>query len=191
MIDCPLQDSRGNCRTFTDFIMGALIRNGIHHRYDIEAALQYILEKMLMDKTDKGEPRASLFGGFQERPGYMGGNPLLARFLQYLQWAINNIRKGKIPRLSSIEPRPAGTVSIGQGRQRMGDLRAGVSPEEIATPYSGERDFEEMIQDIEGLLRRKEGAYGFPLVNLFRAMLRGMSADQQRRTFDDRRVRPA
>jgi hypothetical protein len=36
MLDCPVRDSRGQCRSFTDYIVSALIKNGIHHRYDME-----------------------------------------------------------------------------------------------------------------------------------------------------------
>ena len=44
MLDCPIRTSRG-CRTFTDYILGALIKNGIHERFDIEAALGYVSRK--------------------------------------------------------------------------------------------------------------------------------------------------
>jgi hypothetical protein len=168
MLDCPIRDARGNCRSFMDFIVGALIRNGIHHRFDMEAALGYIMEKLLMDKTEKGEPRASLFGGFQERPGYEGGNPVLARFLKFLEWAINNIRKGKIVRLANVEQRPTGTVSIGLGRKKDADPAGGVSPGDIAARPSPDPGLGEMVADIETLLQKKEPAYGFPLVSLFR-----------------------
>lgn len=189
MVDCPLRDRQGNCRSFTDFIMGALARNGIHHRYDMEAALGYIAEKMLMDRTDKGEPRASLFAGFEERPGYDGGNPLLARFLRFLEWAVANIRKGKIVRLRNTESRPQGTVSIGQGRHRPGDAYGGISPDEIEARPSTEGDLGEMVQDIEGLLRRRETEAGFPLVSLFKAIMSGQRTEQQRAKFEDRATR--
>jgi len=110
MLDCPIRDSRGRCRSFTDYIVSALLRNGIHYRYDIEACLSYIFQKMMMDKSETGQPRVTVFGGFEERPGYVDGNPLQVQFMKYLQFAVNNIRKGKIPRLSSTEPRPQGTV---------------------------------------------------------------------------------
>jgi hypothetical protein len=80
MLHCPIRDARGNCRSFTDHILSSLIKNGVHARFDLEAALAYVVEKMLMERREKGEPRLTLFGGFQERPGYLGGNPLQARF---------------------------------------------------------------------------------------------------------------
>src|SRR6478735_3464810 len=47
MLDCPIRDNSGQCRSFTDYILSALINNGIHTRYDIEASFQYVAEKML------------------------------------------------------------------------------------------------------------------------------------------------
>lgn len=54
MVNCPIRDSRGHCRSFTEYIMSALLKNGVHHRFDIEAALHYVVEKMLMDKAETG-----------------------------------------------------------------------------------------------------------------------------------------
>jgi hypothetical protein len=102
MLDCPIRDSRGNCRGFAEYVVAALVRNGIHRRFDLEAALNYIIEKMLLDRSDTGQPRSSLFGGFEERP-YTAGNPLQARFFRFLELAIGNIRKGKIVRLSPAQ----------------------------------------------------------------------------------------
>src|SRR5262249_27252456 len=129
MLDCPLRDRRGNCHTFSQFIYAALLRNGIHHKYDVEAALQYVIEKMLLDRSDSGQAKANLFGGFRERPDYQAGNPLLARFLAFLEGAVRNIRKGRIPRL--LSNRQHGMVSIGQGRSRTGETPDGISPDEL------------------------------------------------------------
>src|SRR5258707_1222004 len=49
-LNCPIRDSRGTCRSFTDYAVAALVKNGLHQRYDLEAALAYVFEKMLMDK---------------------------------------------------------------------------------------------------------------------------------------------
>ena len=189
MLDCPVKDARGNCRSFTDYIVGTLIKNGVHARYDLEAALAYVVEKMLMDRGEHGEPRITVFGGFEERPDYIGGNPLQARFLKYLQFAVNNIRKGKIPRLADVEHRPQGTVSIGQGRSRGGDLAGGVSPDQIVARRSHDADLAELADDLMGLLRRKEAAYPLPLVALFQAIMSGQTTDQQRARFGDRASR--
>ena len=185
MLDCPVKDARGNCRSFTNYIVGTLIKNGVHARYDLEAALAYVVEKMLMDKGEHGEPHITVFGGFEERPDYVEGNPLQARFLKYLQFAVNNIRKGKIPRLADVEHRPQGTVSIAQGRSRGGDPAGGVSPEIVAR-RSHDADLAELADDLMGLLRRKEIAYPLPLVALFQAIMSGQTTDQQRARFGDR-----
>src|SRR5581483_9539336 len=104
---CPVRTNRG-CRTFTDYIYGSLIKNGIHNLYDIESSFQYVIQKMLLDRSETtGQPKASLFAGFASRPGETANfNPLQARFMSFLQGAIRNIRKGKIPRLLDIEKRP-------------------------------------------------------------------------------------
>jgi hypothetical protein len=187
MIDCPIRDGRGGCRGFSEYILSALVKNGIHNRYDIEAALSYVVEKMLMPVSDTGGTRKSLFTGFVERPS-TGFNPLQARFFKFLQFAVNNIRKGKIPRLSTTERRPQGSVSIGVGR---GDDTGTLSPDEIAAPASDEADFGEIVSDITGLLRRKETVSGLPLVALFRAIIAGKNSDEQRAQFGDRITRAA
>jgi hypothetical protein len=129
MLDCPVRDSRGGCQSFTNHIVGALIRNGIHRTSDIEAALGYVVEKMLMPVTDNGEPRNTVFGGFEERPDQSADfNPLQARFLQFLQFAVNNLRKNKILRVANVERRPQGTVSIGRGRSKDDDTAGEISP---------------------------------------------------------------
>jgi len=189
MLHCPIVDSRGQCRTFTDYILSALIKNGVHHRCDLESALSYIVEKMLMATSDSGQPRDTVFGGFQELPDYASGNPLLARFLKYLKFAVNNVAKGKIPRLASVEQRPQGTISIGQGRQKAGDPYAGISPDEIPARRSTEKDLDEMVWDIKMLLRQKERTLGLPLEELFISMMQGMRSEEQRITFGDRTAR--
>src|SRR5689334_15110768 len=67
MLDCPVVDSRGHCHRFADYVLSALVRQGLHTRYDLEAALGYVMEKMLLPQKDTGEPRATVFGGFTER----------------------------------------------------------------------------------------------------------------------------
>ena len=63
---CPIRDSRGNCQGFASYIAGALIRSGIGDQYDLPACLNYVIEKMLLTKSDTGEPKESLFRGFQD-----------------------------------------------------------------------------------------------------------------------------
>lgn len=89
MLDCPIVDRRGRCRSFSDYILSPLLKNGINERYDVEAALAYVIEKMLLDRTNTGEPRITVFGGFEERPDYVSGNPLQARFMKFLQFAVH------------------------------------------------------------------------------------------------------
>ena len=97
MLDCPVRDARGHCRSFTDLIIGTLLRNGLHRRYDLEACVSYVVEKMLMDTTERGEPRSGLFAGFEERPDYVGGNPLTARFLKFLEYAVATSARAASP----------------------------------------------------------------------------------------------
>jgi hypothetical protein len=109
--------------------------------------------------------------------------------MQWVKFAVNNIRKGKIRRLSNVEERPGGTFSIAQGRTSEGDPAAGISPEKLPGRPSTDESLAEMIADIETLLRFKERAYPVRLVDLFRSMLAGTTAGQQRATFGDRLAR--
>lgn len=86
MLDCPIVDSKGRCRDFSEYVLAALAHEGIHDRFDIDAALAYVMEQMLMDRSPQtGNPRSTVFGGFEERPGQIGDNPLQARFAAYLE----------------------------------------------------------------------------------------------------------
>ena len=186
MLDCPVRDSSGRCRDFSEYILAALVRNGIHHKYDIEAAMNYILEKMLMDRSvATGNERPTLFGSFNfDRDFDPHSNPLQARFLTFLANAVRNIRAGRIPRLSKTGQSPSGTLSIGQGRQRE-DMAGVVSPDEIAARSSSHDELELLVKDIRGVLQRKEGAYGLPLVSFFNDMMGGMRNAEQRKKYGE------
>ena len=191
MRDCPIGDGKGRCRGFADYILGALIKNGLHRTYDLEASLQYVAEKMLLVRSpETGARRATVFDDFDEtRPYAAGDNPLQARFLSWVRLAVNNIGKGAIRRLANVEPRPQGTVSIVPGRARKGERLGGVAADDIPARPSDDRSFEEMLADIEALLRRKEVAAGLPLAAMLRAMLAGQGVKQRRRAFGDRAAR--
>lgn len=161
-LDCPVKTARG-CRSFTDYILGALLKNRIHNTYDMESVLAYVFQKMMMPTTDTGEPRNTVFSGFDEaRPYSPGDNPLQGRFMKFLQYAIRNVKKGKIPRLSQVERRPQGTVSIAQGRSRVGDPMLGISAEAIPARPSSDAQFQEMVESIRTMLARQESSTGLP-----------------------------
>src|SRR5262245_3913939 len=107
MLDCPVRDRRGGCRGFGDYIVGALVHSGIADTYDIEAVLHYVAEKLLMNRSvESGERRTTVFDDFDEtRPFGPDENPLQARFISFLRWAISNVRSGKVQRLSNVERR--------------------------------------------------------------------------------------
>lgn len=186
MLDCPITDSSGRCRDFSEYILATLLKNGIHHRYDVESALGYVMEKMLMDRSlTSGKERATLFGGFDTNRDFIHGtNPLLARFIEYLKNAVANIRAGRIPRLSKTGHRAPGTISIGVGRQP-DDLTGVVSPDQIAARSSGHDELQALLKDICTLLQRKEAAYGLPLVTFFGDMMNGMRNAEQRRKYGE------
>jgi hypothetical protein len=187
MLRCPVRDGRGRCRSFSDYIVAALIHHGVHRRYDLEACLSYVIGQMLMPRDDAGQDRSTVFGGFVEKPGETPAyNPLQVRFMRSLEWAVNAIASGRIPRLAIAERRPSGTVSIGRGRD--GDDQA-VSPDEIAGRPSSDAGLDELVGDIGVLLRRKERQTGLPLAALFAAIVGGMSVEEQRRRFGDRAAR--
>ncbi len=65
----------------------------------------------------------------------------------------------------------------------------GVSPDEIAARPSSERDLDDLVGDIQTLLRQKERTYNLPLVDIFHAIMAGERSDDQRRRFGDRTTR--
>lgn len=67
LLDCPIIDSKGNCRDFAEYVNAALVKNGITNRFDAEQSLQYIFEKMLVPKGDSGQTRTTIFTGFDPR----------------------------------------------------------------------------------------------------------------------------
>lgn len=183
MLDCPIKDAKGRCRSFTGYIVSALVRHGIHREADVEDILSYIYEKMMHDKKVSGEPKATVFGSFDaNRPYGSQGNPLEARFKVAVGNAIRNIAAGRIPRLLNTERRPQGTVSIGQGR---GDQAGAISPDAISS-RSDARGLGELVSDLKLLLHRKEAAYGLPITALFDSMLSGQNQAEQRKQFGDK-----
>jgi hypothetical protein len=181
MLDCPITDSRGGCRGFTEYIVSALIKAGVHERFDLEGTLAYVVQQMLLDRTEHGQ-RLTVFRGFEERPDYVTGNPLQVRFLKSLHYSLLNIRKGKIPRLANVA----------SFRSREGGaLTRNPAGEAIPSRPSTDSELAELIDDISDLLRRKETSIGLPLVDLFRAMMAGSKATEVRRRFGDRKSRRA
>ena len=169
MKDCPVRDSAGQCHTFTGYILAALVRHRVQDRYDIEAALAYVVQQMLMPQSISGRARSTLFGGFDpHRPYRPQDNPLQARFLAVLRASIANIVGGKIPRLSNRVSHPTLGTDI------------------AARPAD---DLAEMVEDIADLLHQKEAAHGLPLVDLFRASMSGDRMQQQVARFGDRPTR--
>ena len=179
MLDCPIVDLQGRCHNFTEFILNSLVRHGIHKQYDIEAALQHVFEKMMLDKSlVTGEPRRTVFRDFDPtRPYQPGDNPLQARFLTYLMTTIRNIKAGSVPRVGKVE-RPQGTISIGAGRS---DEKGLVSPDEIAAP---ETNFQELLDDIRALLSRRESETSLPLLAVLDAPGRACRRDRGARAVD-------
>lgn len=181
---CPIRDSLGNCRAYSDYIIGAMRKKGLFHRYDAEAVLSYIVQQMLLTRSlTTGNVRPTVFGDFNpdQTPDVRGG--LQARFMIFLNHAIRNVAKGKIPRLGKIERRPPGTVSFGLGRRKEADPGNEIHPDEIAARPSSDLELAEIVEDISILLRKKEPVYGLPLVGLFRAIMSGKNAEQQREMF--------
>jgi hypothetical protein len=98
---CPVKDSRGRCSSFTNYIVGCLLRHGCAQRYDPEDSLQYIAMHMLSPTGERGQPRRTLF---DLDPNYswdlQRGNPLEARFKLHLRHDLAAICGGII---STIE----------------------------------------------------------------------------------------
>jgi len=184
MLDCPIKDGSGQCRDFSEYMLSALIRQGIHDRYDIEGALSYVVTQMMMDKSlTTGQPRSTVFGGFDASRAYQPGeNPLQARFLTYLKNAISNIKAHRIPRLANVQSRPPGTLSIGHGDSERGTI----SPHHIPARKDERGELDELLSEIRIWLKRKEPPTGLPLVRFFDLMMSGEPMVQQRKRFGDK-----
>src|SRR5262249_14226800 len=132
MLGCPIRDRRGQCRNFSDYILGAILKNRLGRDFYLEGGIWDIFGEVVVPTSEAGSPRQTLFGSFDPNKVYSTeGNPLVARFFTWLDFAIRTIRAGKVPRLSRTEYRPQGTMSIAQGRPKRNEPSAGVSPDQI------------------------------------------------------------
>jgi hypothetical protein len=183
---CRVRDASGRCRGFVDYLLGSLVNHGLYREYDLEDVLNFMVFQLIGTKKSDGTPKLNLFTGFDEsRPITPGTNPLEARFKTAVANLVRTVALGKVPRLRTLN-RPAGTLSI-RARAR-DDPSTGIAPDAIpAKPSGGE---EEMVHDIEGLLRRLSPP-GMDLVGVFRTMIAGQGTRQQRSQFGDRQTRLA
>ena len=179
MRSCPVRDQQGRCHSFTDYILSAIVRNGLHYTCDPEEILSYVYQCMMNPTTMAGQPRSTLFGGFDEtRPYLPGQNPLQARFLTSVANAIRSIAGGKVAYLKNVRRKP-GTLSIAGGRTNEPGL---ISPDQIPS-MSASAD-EEMFRDITALLQRQQQFYPrLPLVDLFHSILSNEGTRAQRAKF--------
>ena len=159
---------------FCNYIVGAIIRNGIPEQYDPEDCLQRICFHMLSPVGERGLPRQGLFDLDPNRSyDLRQGNPLEARFKTYLYHDLRSIAGGQIPALRR-NPRP-GSLSIGYGHDP-----GTVSPDEIpGRPTSGEQ---EMLDDIMVLLRQHSTPQ-MPLAAIFQSIMAGEGTRVQRNRF--------
>ena len=165
----------GRCSRFTDYIMSALTKQGCHHQYDVEGALQRIVFKMLGAVGERGLPHKSLFDFDESRPYNLRlGNPLRVMFKKYLSNEIRAISMGCIPSIRTIQ-RP-GRLSIGYGRDDPGT----VSPDDI--PDRAQTDEPEMTSDLLELLR-KQSTPNLNLVDLFYSIINKEGSEVQSRRF--------
>ncbi len=159
---------------FAAYIIGSLVKNGIHQQYDLEDCLQRICFRMLSPVGERGLPKGTLFDLDQSRPYDLTGNPLEARFKTFLSHELRDIKTGRIPALRKTQ-RP-GSLSIAYGGQGQGT----VSPDEI--PGRQATYDREMLDDIMELLRRRSTP-DLDLVALFVSILAGEGTRAQRSRF--------
>ena len=74
---CPVRSTNGGCSRFTDYVLGALMRSGCHHQYDIDDSLQRICFRMLSPVGESGKSRRTIFDFDESRPFDLRlGNPM-------------------------------------------------------------------------------------------------------------------
>jgi hypothetical protein len=160
---------------FANYIVGALVKNGLHQQYDPEDCLQRIVFRMLSPVGERGLSRSSLFDLDLTRPYNLQiGNPLEARFKTYLANELRNISTGRIPALRRTQ-RP-GSLSIGYSSQDPGM----VSPDEI--PGRTASSEEELLNDILAMLKQRSSP-AMPLADLFQSIMAGEGTRVQRQRF--------
>ena len=160
---------------FANYIVGALARNAVHQKYDLEDCLQRVVFKMLSPVGERGLPHSTLFDiDLSQSYNLQSGNPLEARFKTYLNHELRNITMGRIPALRKTQ-RP-GSLSIGYGDRDSGT----VSPDEIADRVPN--DDLEMLNDVAELLRQRSTP-DLNLVDLFISIMNGEGTRVQRQKF--------
>ena len=168
---CPVRCGTG-CSRFIDYILGALVRHGAQHEYDLDDALQRIVFRMLSPVGETGKARRTVFDFDETRPYDLSiGNPVQAVFRTYLRNEIRNIIGGRVHALRTRQR--TGVLPIGTGTGE-------VSPDEIAARPAD--DEQEMLRDILGLLRARSTPE-MPLTDLFLSILQGEGTRAQRSRF--------
>ena len=179
MRTCPVRDGQGRCSRFVDYVVGALIRHGVHMQFDLDDAFQRVMFWMLSPVGERGLPKKSLFDFDESRPYDLAvGNPLQAIFRQYLTNAVRTVAAGRIPSLRRVQH--PNRVSITYARPGSEPVRDTVSAEEI--PGRAETYDWEMLNDIMSLLRQRSTPE-MPLPNLFLSVLKGEGSRVQRSRF--------
>ena len=164
-----MQDRNGRCCRFIDYVVGALIRHGVHTQFDLEDALQRIMFWMLSPVGERGLPKKSLFDFDEARPYNLSvGNPLQAIFRKCLMNAVRTVAMGKIPALRRVQY--PNRLSINYGRPGNDPAYGTMSAEEIPGRVPG-YDFE-MLNDLLDLLRR-QSTPEMPLDDLFMSISAG------------------
>lgn len=179
---CPVRDQSGACRSFTDYITGTLIRNRCGLA-DPEESFSQVYRQLMSPVNLQGQPRATLFGGFDEsKPFGPGTNPLEARFKVSVGNAVRNLcaadrRQSQHGNLS--------IVPAGRKEKIPGDA---IAADEI--PARGQGDDErEVVGDIRELLAVKQRETpGIPLLDLFQSIISGDTVPAQKVKFGGRAV---
>jgi hypothetical protein len=182
MRQCPVRDQSGSCRSFVDYITGTLIRNrcGLG---DPEESLAAIYRQLMSPVNLQGQPRATLFGSFDEAlPFSPGSNPVEARFKTSVGNAVRNLCQ------SDRRQSERGNVSIVAADRKEKIPTDAIAADEIPARGHGD-DERELVGDIVQLLRIRQRDYtGLPLVDLFGSILAGETLPAQRAKFGWRAV---
>lgn len=182
MRQCPVRDQGGGCRSFIDYVTATLIRNRCGLA-DPEESLAAIYRQLMAPTNLQGQPRATLFGDFDEtKPFGPGSNPVEARFKTSVGNAVRNLCQTdrRIARQGNLSIVPA-------GRKEKTPSDA-IAADEIPERGHG-GDERELVSDIVELLRlRQREQPGIPLVDLFQSILAGDTVPAQKAKFGGRAV---
>lgn len=97
MINCGILNSAGRCQSWGNYILDELVKTGVGNRHDLEEALKFVMNVLLLPRSDRGEKQISLISDF---PANRPDSPehFRSRFISLVDFAVYTLRAAGIHR---------------------------------------------------------------------------------------------